>query len=306
MAERRLIKELNQYKRNPPSSANHQIKSLAPVSDENLFEWSAVISKPTKVDNPYYYDGQWTLDIKVPIEYPIAPPTIKFISPICHPNINITTGEICLDILKKDSWSPAWNLQNLLVAILMLLDNPEPDSPLNIDSATLYRHDKVAFESLVQYYIWKFDTFYVVDNNLSSSMLRDPSGSKSFEIEEELQLKSINNDVVDAVHEIKLEAEAIAQEIADEIGTDIRTSPKIEKSEIVVPILEPVTSIPEVASTPELVTSTPEIIKPSSKLPTSASYNDLTTADSTSGSSRSKFKIKLKPTHKRKSKVKSS
>ncbi|KAK6462035.1 ubiquitin-conjugating enzyme/RWD-like protein, partial [Scheffersomyces coipomensis] len=152
MSERRLIKELNQYKKNPPSLSNHQIKSLNPINDDDLFHWNAVISKPTQQDNPWYYNGQWNLDITIPHDYPLSPPTIKFISPICHPNINIITGEICLDILKKDSWSPAWNLQYLLVAILMLLDHPEPDSPLNIDSANLFKFDKIAYESLVQYF----------------------------------------------------------------------------------------------------------------------------------------------------------
>ncbi|KAK6455993.1 ubiquitin-conjugating enzyme/RWD-like protein, partial [Scheffersomyces xylosifermentans] len=176
MAERRLFKEFNQYRKNPPSSSNHQIVSLHPINEDDIFRWEAIIAKPTKADSPYYYQGQWKLDIKVSPTYPISPPTIKFASKICHPNINITDGEICLDILKKDSWSPAWNLEHLLVAILMLLDNPEPDSPLNIDSANLYRYDKVAFESLVQYTMWKYNTFYV--GSTSNSMSRDASGIK--------------------------------------------------------------------------------------------------------------------------------
>lgn len=112
------------------------------------------------------------MSINVPTSYPIDPPTIKFVTPIVHPNINLGSGEICLDILKKESWSPAWNLEHLVVAILMLLDQPEPDSPLNIDAANLYRQDKVAYESIVQFNIWKHNNFY-------SAFVRDTSGVRS-------------------------------------------------------------------------------------------------------------------------------
>lgn len=164
MAERRLFKEYKQCKKTPPSLSNPQIISLAPVDEENIFVWHSTIAKPDKAANEYYYGGQWDLSITVSPQYPMEPPVIKFITPIIHPNINATTGEICLDILKKESWSPAWNLQYLITAILMLLDSPEPASPLNIDAANLYRHDTVAFESLIQFSLWKYNSFYRGNN----------------------------------------------------------------------------------------------------------------------------------------------
>lgn len=163
MAEKRLFKELRQLIKNPPQETNTQILQLSPVDEESsIYLWSAVIAKPTKDDNKYYYNGQWKLDIMADKSYPIRPPHIKFSSetPINHPNVNIDTGEICLDILKSDGWSPAWNLEHLVLAILMLIDTPEPDSPLNVDLANLYRSDKQAFESVVQYTMWKYGTFY--------------------------------------------------------------------------------------------------------------------------------------------------
>lgn len=163
MAEKRLFKEFKLLVRNHPLASNNQIVKLAPLDEESsIFEWQAVIAKPNKDDNPYYYNGEWTLDIVADSTYPLKPPTIKFSkkTPINHPNVNIDTGEICLDILKSESWSPAWNLEHLVLAILMLIDNPEPDSPLNVDLANLFRSDKEAFESVVQYTIWKKNTFY--------------------------------------------------------------------------------------------------------------------------------------------------
>ncbi|CCE85229.1 Piso0_004811 [Millerozyma farinosa CBS 7064] len=162
MAERRLLKEYGQLGKKPVGNENRQILGLMPLSEDNMFEWEAWIAKPTKEDSDYYYNGKWKLDIRVGARYPVEPPQVRFSrdTPVFHPNVNMETGEICLDILKSENWSPAWNLQYLVVAILLLLGYPEPDSPLNVDSANLFRHDKVGFESMVQYYIWKFNTFY--------------------------------------------------------------------------------------------------------------------------------------------------
>ena len=62
------------------------------------------------------------------------------------------TGEICLDLLKT-SWSPAYTITQTLTSIHQLLTDPEPDSPLNVDIASLLRQgDRVGAESLVRYY----------------------------------------------------------------------------------------------------------------------------------------------------------
>lgn len=175
MAEKRLIKELKQLAKEP---ANPQILQLGPVLEDDLFVWRATIVKPSKDQSDYYFNGQWDLDIKVPPTYPLIPPTISFSksTPIAHPNIDLKSGEICLDILKLSSWSPAWNLNNLVVAILMLIDDPEPDLPLNIDMANLYRFDKTAYTSMCQYTIWKHGTFR--GEGSSGEELRHKSGIK--------------------------------------------------------------------------------------------------------------------------------
>lgn len=42
-------------------------------------------------------------------------------------------GEVCVDILKA-AWSPVWTLACLCHAIISLLADPNPDSPLNCDA----------------------------------------------------------------------------------------------------------------------------------------------------------------------------
>lgn len=101
----------------------------------------------------------------------MSPPEIKFVTPICHPNVHFKvlslkllddikrlhvlskqTGEICLDILKT-SWAGTYTISTTLTSVHQLLTSAEPDSPLNVDIAQLFRQgDMVAAEALIRFY----------------------------------------------------------------------------------------------------------------------------------------------------------
>ncbi|KAF1982436.1 UBC-like protein [Aulographum hederae CBS 113979] len=145
---KRLMKEWQDYNQDP----NDALLQLGPVSDDKLMHWTAVMRG---VAGTAYEDGCWRLDIHIPQTYPIAPPEIKFVTPICHPNVHFKTGEICLDLLKT-AWSPAYTISSTLTSIHQLLTSAEPDSPLNIDVALMFRQgDLLGAESLIRYYTEK-------------------------------------------------------------------------------------------------------------------------------------------------------
>ena len=82
----------------------------------------------------------------------MTPPEIKFRTKIFHPNIHPQTGEVCLDILKTQ-WTPVWTLLYVFQALLVLMSNPEPNSPLNCDAGNLLRNcDFRGFSSLAYVY----------------------------------------------------------------------------------------------------------------------------------------------------------
>ena len=117
---------------------------------DNLFHWFAKIQGPP--DSPF--ENVWyILDIIIPTDYPMAAPKIKFVTNVFHPNIHFASGEICLDILKSEYWTPAWTLESVCRAIISLLANPNADSPLNCDCGNMIRAgDLIAYKSLAKMY----------------------------------------------------------------------------------------------------------------------------------------------------------
>lgn len=108
-----------------------------------------------------YRGFSFELGVEIPEKYPNEPPKVVFKTRICHPNIHFESGEICLDLLTTN-WSPVFTIYSTLEAINLLLDNPEPNSPLNVDAALLFRADQVGYKSLVRFYCRE----YASTNNL--------------------------------------------------------------------------------------------------------------------------------------------
>ena len=86
--------------------------------------------------------GIFKLELFLPADYPMAPPKVRFLTRMYHPNID-KIGRICLDIL-KDKWSPALQIRTVLLSIQALLSAPNPDDPLDNDVAEHWKTDEAA------------------------------------------------------------------------------------------------------------------------------------------------------------------
>lgn len=137
MALKRLTKELNDIMNDPPPGC-----SAGPVSDKDLFNWSASLTGP---EGSPYHGGVFFLKMNFPTDYPFKPPKVMFTTKIYHPNIN-SNGNICLDILRSQ-WSPALTVGKVLLSILTLLTDPNPDDPLMPDIARLWVKDRQKYNS---------------------------------------------------------------------------------------------------------------------------------------------------------------
>ncbi|KAB5512923.1 hypothetical protein DKX38_029951 [Salix brachista] len=184
MASKRILKELKDLQKDPPTSC-----SAGPVA-EDMFHWQATIMGPA--DSPYA-GGVFLVSIHFPPDYPFKPPKVAFRTKVFHPNIN-SNGSICLDIL-KEQWSPAltiskvflltqlplpetneekvlefgnkngsfWasgtfqtTLAEVLLSICSLLTDPNPDDPLVPEIAHMYKTDRAKYEATARSWTQKY------------------------------------------------------------------------------------------------------------------------------------------------------
>jgi len=119
--------------------------------DNNILEWSAEIEGPK--DSPYS-DGKFRLSVVFPNTYPFKPPKIQFKTYVYHPNIN-DKGGICLDIL-KENWSPALTISKVLLSLVSLLTDPNPDDPLVPEIARIFKNDRNKYNETAKSYTEKY------------------------------------------------------------------------------------------------------------------------------------------------------
>ena len=125
--------------------------SAGPVTEDDMYHWQAYLSGPE--DSPYA-GGIFFLNIEFPCDYPFKPPKVTFSTKVYHPNIN-SNGSICVDIL-KEGWSPALTVVKLLISIVSLFEDPNPDDPLVQEIAELYKKDKEAYEQTAKEWTLKY------------------------------------------------------------------------------------------------------------------------------------------------------
>jgi len=152
-AAKRLRKELQSLQKDQSDTDNIVLRH----DPDNLMAWTAFLKGPA--DTPFQ-DGVFHLKIEIPQDYPLCPPKMKFLTKVFHPNVHFRTGEICLDILKKE-WSPAWGLASACRAVLALLSDPDAEYPLNCDAGNMIReNDRLAYESTARMFCIEHATYY--------------------------------------------------------------------------------------------------------------------------------------------------
>jgi hypothetical protein len=71
------------------------------------------------------------------VDFPTSPPRGFFLTKIYHPNVDMSTGAICVNTLKKD-WKPDTTFSHVLSVIRCLLIFPFPESSLNDEAGKLF------------------------------------------------------------------------------------------------------------------------------------------------------------------------
>ncbi|AJL34317.1 pI215L [African swine fever virus] len=136
MVSRFLLAEYRNLTENP--SENFKVS----VNENNLTEWDVILKGPP---DTFYEGGLFKAKINFPPNYPYEPPKLTFISEMWHPNI-YADGRLCISILHTDNpeergmtWSPAQKIETVLLSVISLFNEPNTDSPANVDAAKSYR-----------------------------------------------------------------------------------------------------------------------------------------------------------------------
>ena len=127
---------------------NAGIEVIKDINDNNIL--TCVIKG---LENTEYDSGIFKLKVKFNCKYPFEPPEVSFIDKIFHPNISFNYGTVCVDILQINNWSPALSLYKILLSIQSLLTDPNPESPLNLEAAFLYKTNREEYKKMCQKYI---------------------------------------------------------------------------------------------------------------------------------------------------------
>lgn len=138
-ALKRISKELENLKK-------EQIEGFTLTDTDNFWIWHGFLKGPS--DSPYE-NGNFPIQITFNDDYPIKPPSFKFLKVPFHPNI-YKDGKICIDILEVGNWSPSQTIRTILLSLRSLFMDPNPNSPANAIAAKMYINDKNLFNETVK------------------------------------------------------------------------------------------------------------------------------------------------------------
>lgn len=143
MSSKRILKDYKLISEQPPEGVRF-------ISQDRLTEWEVEIDGPL---DTIWEGGSFRLSVSFPSDYPFKAPTVRFKTPIFHPNVS-KEGGICLDLL-IDKWLPSYHVGSLLVSIRSFLDEPNPEHGLNNEALELFRHNKPKYEQTVRELVQK-------------------------------------------------------------------------------------------------------------------------------------------------------
>ncbi|KAF7954428.1 hypothetical protein EAE96_005550 [Botrytis aclada] len=125
------------------------------VSEVDMAFWKIAMSAPASTA---YFEGTFALFVHMTDAYPQKAPTVRFITPVLHPNVS-KHGRICHEIF-DDGWKSSFHIHDILKTVFTLFENPKASCDAAIDElATLkFWTDRATADAEIKKYVTKFAT----------------------------------------------------------------------------------------------------------------------------------------------------
>lgn len=143
--------------------------------DGNMQEFNVTFHGP---HGTLYEGGVWKVHVTLPDDYPFASPSIGFLNKMLHPNVDESSGSVCLDVI-NETWTPIYSLVNVFDTFLpQLLTYPNPNDPLNNEAAALLMTDRCSYEQKVREHVKK----HASKEDWQKNLLKENGGEEHSDI----------------------------------------------------------------------------------------------------------------------------
>ena len=129
------------------------------IDENDFYKWSVLFTGP---EDTIYEGGFFKAILSFPIDFPQNPPEMRFITEMFHPNI-YKDGKVCISILHspgvdvfnsqekaEERWRPSLGVEQILLSVISMLNDPNCDSPANVDAAVMFRNNRKDYEKKVR------------------------------------------------------------------------------------------------------------------------------------------------------------
>ncbi|EGZ19790.1 hypothetical protein PHYSODRAFT_493845 [Phytophthora sojae] len=96
-----------------------------------------------------FANGDFTFFVEIPKTYPFHPPSVKCLTRVWHPNIDMATGKVMMPILGTD-WRPVLSINTVLLGLQLIFLEPVNHNILNPVAAEQLRQNPEQFKKEVQ------------------------------------------------------------------------------------------------------------------------------------------------------------